>query len=112
MLVVDAARPADGRDEAARQWLTRVRDRQQPAAHLAEGLIVARRHIHMTPADAGEFKLQDKAVARVYLPSAVRSIILENVLIRVGPKYALECHIDTDEANSCDFKNGNSVFIV
>ena len=79
---------------------------------LAEGLIVARRHIHMTLRDAEGFGLKDKDIVRIYIPVSGRGIILEDTLVRVGPGYALECHIDTDEANSCDFKNGGSVFIV
>ncbi|RLD18500.1 MAG: phosphate propanoyltransferase [Caldiserica bacterium] len=79
---------------------------------LKEGLIVARRHIHMTPEDAEEFKVKDKQLVRIYIPTNGRSVILEDTLIRVSPKYALECHIDTDEANSADFKSGGYVYIV
>jgi len=79
---------------------------------LGEGLIVARRHIHMTPEDAESFKVKDKQLVRIYLPTNGRSIILEDTLIRVSPKYALECHIDTDEANSADFKSGGYIYIV
>ncbi|RLD14587.1 MAG: phosphate propanoyltransferase [Caldiserica bacterium] len=79
---------------------------------LKEGLIVARRHIHMTPEDAEEFKVKDKQFVRIYLPTAGRKVILEDTLIRVSTKYALECHIDTDEANSADFKSGGYVYIV
>jgi len=66
----------------------------------------------MTPEDAENFKVKDKQLVRIYLPTNGRSIILEDTLIRVSPKYALECHIDTDEANSADFKSGGYIYIV
>ncbi|MBN2407531.1 MAG: phosphate propanoyltransferase [Elusimicrobia bacterium] len=77
---------------------------------IKEGVIVARRHIHMTPADAEEFNLADKQEVRIRTAGS-RSVVFENVLVRVSDKYRLECHIDTDEANSCDLKNGDKVFI-
>lgn len=80
--------------------------------NLKEGLIVAKRHIHMTPDDATYFKLKDRDLVRIYLPTDGRSTILEDTLIRVSPKYTLECHIDTDEANASDFKSGNYIYIV
>jgi len=78
---------------------------------LKEGCIVARRHIHMTPQDAKEFKVKDKDIVRVEIPGE-RGGILDGVVVRVSPKYALECHIDTDEANTFDFKSGGYVYIV
>ncbi|MBA3065771.1 phosphate propanoyltransferase [bacterium] len=78
---------------------------------LKEGCIVAARHIHMTSADADELELKDGEIVRIEI-SGVRGGILGGTLVRVSPKYALECHIDTDEANSFDFKSGGWIYVV
>ena len=71
---------------------------------IAEGVIVAKRHIHMTPADAETFGVQDKQVVSVKIENDSRSTIFGDVVCRVSPKFALAMHIDTDEANaSCAF---------
>ncbi|MEA2081350.1 MAG: phosphate propanoyltransferase [Elusimicrobiota bacterium] len=78
---------------------------------LKEGCIVAARHIHMTPADAREFELKDADIVRIEIKGK-RGGIMGDTLVRVSPKYALECHIDTDEANAFDFKSGGYVYVV
>ncbi len=67
---------------------------------LAEGVIVAKRHIHMTTADAARMGLEDKQVVSVKVPSAGRQVIFGDVVVRVSDKYALAMHIDTDESNA------------
>ena len=67
---------------------------------LDEGVIIARRHIHMTPADAAHWALKDKETVKVEVCSS-RSLIFDDVLIRVSEKFALAMHIDTDEAGAC-----------
>ena len=67
---------------------------------LTEGVIAAKRHIHMTTADAAEFGLEDKQVVSVKVESDGRNIIFGDVVVRVSDKYALAMHIDTDEANA------------
>lgn len=67
---------------------------------LTEGVIVAKRHIHMTPADAEKFGVADKEVVSVKLDSNGRSTIFGDVVVRVNPSFALAMHIDTDEANA------------
>lgn len=67
--------------------------------HLQEGLIVAKRHIHMTPADAERFQVRDKQIVRVDA-KGIRPLIFDDVVVRVSDKYALAMHIDTDEANA------------
>ena len=67
---------------------------------LTEGVIVAKRHIHMTPADAEKFGVSDKEVVSVKLDSNGRSTIFGDVVVRVNPSFALAMHIDTDEANA------------
>jgi len=67
---------------------------------LSEGVIVAKRHIHMTPEDAEKYGLQDKQVVSVEIKSAERSLVFGDTVVRVSPKYALAMHIDTDESNA------------
>ena len=67
---------------------------------LSEGVIIAKRHIHMTPEDAEKYGMRDKQVVSVEIKSAERSLIFGDTVVRVNPKYALAMHIDTDEANA------------
>ncbi|MBE6976943.1 MAG: phosphate propanoyltransferase [Ruminococcaceae bacterium] len=67
---------------------------------LSEGVIVAKRHIHMTTADAAAMGLSDKQVVSVKVPSNGRALIFGDVVVRVSDKYALAMHIDTDESNA------------
>ena len=67
---------------------------------IAEGVIVAKRHIHLTPADAEELGVQDKEVVWVKVDTPDRSTILGDVVCRVSDKFARAMHIDTDESNA------------
>lgn len=67
---------------------------------LHDGVIVAKRHIHMTPEDAEKYSLSDKQVVSVKIDSDGRSLIFGDVVVRVSPSYALAMHIDTDESNA------------
>jgi putative phosphotransacetylase len=71
---------------------------------IAEGVIAAKRHIHITPADAEEFGVADKEIVSVKIESADRTTIFGDVVVRVSPKFAAAMHIDTDESNAaCAF---------
>ena len=67
---------------------------------LTEGVIAAKRHIHMTPQDAAEMGVVDKQIVSVEVKSNDRTTIFGDVVVRVSPKYALAMHIDTDESNA------------
>lgn len=70
---------------------------------LSEGVIVAKRHIHLTPEAASEFGVSDKEIVSVKIVSE-RTTVFGDVVIRVSDKFAPAMHIDTDEANaSCAF---------
>ena len=66
---------------------------------ITEGVIIAKRHIHMTPADAAVFGVADKEIVKVKIDTA-RPLIFDDVVVRVSPKFALAMHIDTDECNA------------
>ena len=74
--------------------------------HLKEGLICAKRHIHMAPADAKRFGVQDGDEVEVKVSGGPRDLTFGDVLIRVSPMFVLEMHIDTDEANAAELDQG------
>ena len=73
---------------------------------LKEGVIAAKRHIHMTTKDAAEFGVQDKQEVMVKVEGTGRAIILDDVVVRVSDSYALAMHIDTDESNAGSVPGG------
>ena len=73
---------------------------------LTNGVIVAKRHIHMTPEDAARFGVTDKQVVRLQTYTE-RPVIFGDTVVRVSPDFATYAHLDYDEANACGFQNGD-----
>ena len=69
------------------------------SVEIAEGVIAAKRHIHMTPADAEAIGVCDKQIVNVKLDTP-RALIFGDVVVRVKDSFALAMHIDTDESNA------------
>jgi acetate kinase len=70
----------------------------------AKGVILAQRHVHMPPDDAKRFGVKDKAVIQVRVDGD-RETVFGDVIVRVSPSYALDMHVDTDEANAAGLTN-------
>lgn len=73
---------------------------------LTEGVIAAKRHIHMTPEDAAKYGIVDTQIVSVKIPSDDRTLIFGDVVARVSPSYKLAMHLDTDEANAAGIACG------
>ncbi len=66
---------------------------------LTEGVIAAKRHIHLTPAEADKYGFKDKEIVSVKIDSE-RALTFDEVVIRVSSSYAPAMHVDTDESNA------------
>ena len=73
---------------------------------LVRGVIAARRHIHLTPADAARFGVKDKQVVKLQTFTS-RPLVFGDVVVRVSPDFAPRVHLDYDEANACGFAPGD-----
>lgn len=78
---------------------------------LARGAIIAKRHVHMSPDDARRFGVSDQQVIRVEAGGA-RPAMLGDVIVRVSPSFALDLHLDTDEANAAGLDEASVVAFV
>ncbi len=78
------------------------------AIYLEEGCIIAKRHIHMSPAEAKQAGVRDGEYVSVKAENE-RGTVLDQVKIRVDESFTLEMHIDTDEANACALATGDVV---
>lgn len=67
---------------------------------LEKGIIVAKRHIHMTPLEASRARVKDNDEVFVITESYERGLIFADVVVRVSPSFRLAMHVDTDEANA------------
>ena len=67
---------------------------------IANGVIVAKRHIHFTPAEAEAAGVSDKEIVSVKVESDGRTTVFGDVVVRVNPNFSAAMHIDTDESNA------------
>ncbi len=81
------------------------------SVRLDRGVIIAMRHIHANEENAELYGLKDKDIAKV-LVDGPRGGEYHNVLVRVNPSFALDFHIDTDEANAFGLNNGDIVTVI
>lgn len=79
--------------------------------NIEKWVIVAKRHIHMNLDEAKAFGLKDNQIVRVKADGE-RWLIFENVIVRANNKWALDMHIDIEEANAAWIKNGQEVEII
>ena len=75
-----------------------------------EGLIVAQRHIHMTPQDAAVYGVHDGQIVDIQVDGP-RGGIYSNVAVRANDASALECHVDTEEANAMNLNSLSKIKI-
>lgn len=78
---------------------------------LEKGIIAGARHIHMHTSDAELFNVRDKEIVSVKV-GGKRGLVFDNVLVRVHPTYALEMHVDIDEGNAAQIKNGDMLEVI
>lgn len=77
---------------------------------LPQGVIYAHRHMHMTPTDARRLGLENGDMVRVRVEGD-RELIFGDVAVRISPKYKLEFHLDTDEANAAELNTGDVAYL-
>ena len=73
---------------------------------LPQGVIVAKRHIHITPEDAKKMGVADKQTVRLQTYTS-RPLVFADVVVRVSPDFQTFVHLDYDEANACGFQKGD-----
>lgn len=78
---------------------------------LITGVIVAKRHLHITKVEADEFGIKDSQIIKVKTEGE-RGLVFDNVVVRVRDDFALDCHIDMEEANAAGLKPGDWGVIV
>ena len=78
---------------------------------LSQGVIIADRHLHMSTAQAQAFGLSDGDVVRVEIGGG-KPGVLDGVLVRAGGKYELDLHLDTDDANAFQLRQGQLVTVL
>ena len=79
---------------------------EKGTVELKEGVLVAKRHIHMTPEDARQMQVQDKQVVNLQTYTD-RPVTFGDVVVRVSPDFQTYVHLDYDEANACGFQAGD-----
>lgn len=79
---------------------------QRGSVTLSQGVIVAKRHVHLTPEDAARFGVRDKQTVKLQTFTD-RPVIFEDLTVRVHRDFHANVHLDYDEANACGFRKGD-----
>lgn len=73
---------------------------------LSQGVIIAQRHLHLTPEDAARFHVRDGQGVQLQTYTC-RPLLFQDVIVRVSDRFSTAAHLDFDEANACGMKNGD-----
>lgn len=73
---------------------------------LSQGVLAAKRHIHLSPEEARRHGVTDGQVVS-FQTFTQRPLVFRDVVIRVHPQFRGDLHIDYDEANACGFREGD-----
>ena len=84
---------------------------QRATIEKKDGVIIAKRHIHLEEKDMCKFKVKDGDIVKVKIFSS-RPLVFDDVVVRVSKQFKTYMHIDYDEANACNFKNGTFGMII
>ena len=76
------------------------------SVELTEGVVVAQRHIHLSPEEGRRFSVTDGQIVRLQTFTN-RPVVFENVQVRIHPDFRGAVHLDYDEANACGFAQGD-----
>lgn len=82
------------------------------SVELDKGVIVAKRHIHLSDEEAKQFELEDNQVVSVQIDTEGRSLTYGDVVVRVNPNFRAAMHIDTDEGNAAGIKGSTQGTII
>jgi putative phosphotransacetylase len=82
------------------------------SVQLASGVIVAARHLHLSAEDARKWGIRDGDLLEVRCGTGARALTLHGVIVRAGPEYATELHLDSDEAFAAGVRSGEPAIIV
>ena len=78
---------------------------------ITEGVIIAKRHVHLTPEDAKKFNLTDKQIIKVRVDGE-RALIFDDVVARVSVEYATFMHVDYDEMNAAAISGPDPIGVI
>jgi acetate kinase len=79
---------------------------------LDHGVVLAQRHIHISPSEAAQLGLRDRQIVQVRVGSPERALIYDDVIVRVSADYRLELHLDTDEGNAAGVRHGDYAILM
>ena len=75
---------------------------------IKEGVIIAKRHVHIAPDDGVELGITDGQIVKVRIVGD-RALVFDEVFARVGPKHATYMHLDYDEFNAAAITGSNPI---